>query len=168
MHKWKEIYFPWRRMSSLMVVLNDEVDILGVLVVNLLLLWLCHPDSYRKRWKPLWMLPARRKSKTRGSSSDQRQWRQSSFPGHSNAATLTQRSIHQLNSVLSAYCNQGKDHIFSVFYKPWGRYCFIRLQSRPIEMRATVLLLASGHLSHAIGISWLCFLAGWAENWAKL
>jgi len=33
---------------------------------------------------------------------------------------------------------------------------------------ATVLLLASGHLSHAFGISWLCFLAGWAENWAKL
>ena len=32
----------------------------------------------------------------------------------------------------------------------------------------TVLLLASGHLSHAFGISWLCFLAGWAENWAKL
>ena len=30
------------------------------------------------------------------------------------------------------------------------------------------LLLAFGHLSHAFGISWLCFLAGWAENWAKL
>ena len=32
----------------------------------------------------------------------------------------------------------------------------------------TVLLLAFDHLSHAFGISWLCFLAGWAENWAKL
>ena len=34
--------------------------------------------------------------------------------------------------------------------------------------RITVLLLASGHLFHAFGISWLCFLAGWAENLAKL
>ena len=32
----------------------------------------------------------------------------------------------------------------------------------------TVLLLASGHLSRAFCISWLCFLAGWAENWANL
>ena len=31
-----------------------------------------------------------------------------------------------------------------------------------------VLSLASGHLSHAFGISWLCFLAVWAESWAKL
>ena len=45
---------------------------------------------------------------------------------------------------------------------------YIKLPTNPHEMNNTVLLLAFGHLSHAFGISWLCFLAGWAENWAKL
>ena len=31
----------------------------------------------------------------------------------------------------------------------------------------TVLSLASGHLSHAFGIPWLCFFAWLAEYWAK-
>ena len=31
----------------------------------------------------------------------------------------------------------------------------------------TVLLLASGHLSHAFGLPWQCFFAWWAEYWTK-
>ena len=73
--------------------------------------------------------------------------------------TFTDHLIARIDGVISSYNDNSSKYIKVIIFA---------FRMELAQILSTVLLLASGHLSRAFGISRLCFLAGWAENWAKL
>ena len=62
---------------------------------------------------------------------------------------------------MGAHLGMGEKYADRAYYTDRIHICHLK------NFLYAVLSLASGHLSHAFGIPWLCFFAWLAEYWAK-